>query len=151
MGGRKSLRRRALKHRQFPVMASLVQANNIEIAVVTLDLEVVIIWPRPLIDGFDDFDDARVQPNAPRPLNSAIARIALDLNPHDATPSLPSGPAPLNATACSAPPIGRWRRASQGTAPFRPRGPQSARHHDKSGDCRSAPPAEAPALEFQRD
>src|SRR6266849_10545092 len=67
MDGRMRLRRRALKHRQFPVTASLVEAKNIEIAVVALDLEVVIISSRPRIDGFDDFDDAPVQPNPPRP------------------------------------------------------------------------------------
>src|SRR5258708_38322417 len=97
------------------------------------------------------FDEAPIQPNPPRPLNSALARIALDLNPHDATPSLPSAPAPLNATACSAPPIARRRRASQETALFRPRGPQSARHRGRGGDCRSVPPTGPPASEGRRD
>src|SRR6266481_6546094 len=127
MGSRMSLRRGALKHRQFPGMASLVQAKDIEIAVVALDLEVIIIPSRPSIDGFDDFDDAPIQPNALRVVDTAVASIALDFNPHDTTPSLPAVAARLNAAACSVPPIVRRRRGSRETALFRPRGLQSAR------------------------
>src|SRR6266566_2886247 len=130
-GGRKILRLWALKHRQFPVVASLVKAKNVEIAVVALDLEVVIVSSRPSIDGFDDFDDAPIQPNALRLLNTAVASIALDFNPHDPMPSLPSVVARLNAGACSAPPIARRRRGLRETALFHPRGPQSVRRRGR--------------------
>src|SRR5215471_5467698 len=95
------LRHGPLKHCQFPAVASLVAAKNVEITVVAFDLEVVIVAPRPSIDGFDDFDDTSIQPDARQLLNAAIAGIALDLYPHGPTPSLPSAMARLNAAACS--------------------------------------------------
>ena len=59
--GYKGLRLRRLEHRQFPLGALLIQAQNIEIAVVSFDLEVAIACPRLPVDVFGDLDLAAVQ------------------------------------------------------------------------------------------
>src|SRR5260370_20016980 len=72
----------ALEHRQVPLRTALVEAQNVQIAVVAFDLEVAIVWSIPLIDGFDDFDLARIQPKAHRHFDPEMAGAALDLYLH---------------------------------------------------------------------
>jgi hypothetical protein len=55
---------RALEHRQLPLRTALVEAQNVQIAVIAFDLEVAIVWSIPLIDNFDDFDLAPTEPKA---------------------------------------------------------------------------------------
>ena len=55
---------RTLEHRQLPFPTSLVEAQNVQIAVVAFQLEVAIVWSVPPIDVFDDLDLARIEPKA---------------------------------------------------------------------------------------
>src|SRR5256885_13485935 len=73
---------RALEHRQLPLRTTLVEAQNVQIAVVAFDLEVAIIWSMPLIDGFDNFDLAPIKPKAHRHFDPEKAGAALDLYLH---------------------------------------------------------------------
>ena len=43
---------RTLEHRQLPLRTTLVEAQNVQIAIVAFDLEVAIVWSEPLIDVF---------------------------------------------------------------------------------------------------
>jgi hypothetical protein len=47
---------RASEDRQLPRDATLVEAQNVQITVVTFNLEVAIVWSIPLIDDLDNFD-----------------------------------------------------------------------------------------------
>ena len=73
----------ALEHRQLPLRTTLVEAQNVQIAVVAFDLEVAIVWSVPLIDGFDDFDLARIEPKAHRLFHAQMVSAALDLYLHN--------------------------------------------------------------------
>src|SRR5436309_8725759 len=75
--------RPALEHRQLPLRTALVEAQNVQIAVIAFDLEVAIVWSIPLIDGFDDFDLARIEPKAHRHFDAEMAGAALDLYLHN--------------------------------------------------------------------
>jgi hypothetical protein len=61
---------------------ALVEAQNVQIAVVALDLEVAVVRPIPLIVDFDDFDLAPTEPKAHRRFNPEMAGAALDLYLH---------------------------------------------------------------------
>jgi hypothetical protein len=73
---------RALEHRQLPLRAALVEAQNVQIAVVALDLEVAEFRPIPLIVDFDDFDLAPTELKAHRRFDPEMAGAALDLYLH---------------------------------------------------------------------
>jgi hypothetical protein len=84
------IRPRVPKHRQFPRIARLVQAKDIEIPVAAFDFEVAVARSRPPIDVLDDFDTAPIQVQALRvPDTVAIDRYLhaihparLDVAPH---------------------------------------------------------------------
>ena len=73
---------RALEHHQLPLRTTLVEVQNVQVAVVAFDLEVAIVWSIPLIDGFDDFDLAPAEPKAHRHFDPEMAGTALDLYLH---------------------------------------------------------------------
>jgi hypothetical protein len=75
----------APEHCQFPRVASLVQTENVEIAIVTPDFEVGIVWAEPPIEVFGDFDTATTEMKALQ-LPIAVAGIALDLHLHVLSP-----------------------------------------------------------------
>jgi hypothetical protein len=75
--------RRTLEHRQLPLRTTLVEAQNVQIAVVAFDLEVAIVWSIPPIDVFDDFDLARIEPKAHRHFHAEMASTMLDLYLHN--------------------------------------------------------------------
>jgi hypothetical protein len=72
----------ALEHRQIPLHTAFVETQNVQIAIVTLHLEVTIVWSIPLIDVFDDFDLASTEPKANRHFAPEMAGAALDLYLH---------------------------------------------------------------------
>jgi hypothetical protein len=92
-----------LKHRQFPGIASLVQAQDVEIAVVASELIVTIIPSWPSIDCFDDFDDAPVEPDALGLLDTGIVGVALDLDLHgrQAKSAISAGAGERNSLFCA--------------------------------------------------
>jgi hypothetical protein len=63
---------RVLEYRQLPLHATLVEAQNVQIGVVALNLEVPIVWSIPLIDGFDNFDLTSIEPKAHRHFDPEI-------------------------------------------------------------------------------
>jgi len=82
--------RRTLEHRQLPLRTTLVEAQNVQIAIVAFDLEVAIVWSEPLIDVFDDFDLARIDPKAHGHFDAEVAGAALDLYRHNCVLPRPS-------------------------------------------------------------
>jgi hypothetical protein len=70
----------ALEHHQLPLRKTLVEAQNVQIAVVAFDLEIAIVRSIPLIDVFDDFDLAPIKPNAYR--HFEMVGAAFDLYLH---------------------------------------------------------------------
>ena len=54
------------EHRQLPLRTTLVEAQNVQIAVVAFDFEIAIVWSVPLIDVFRRFDLARMEPKTHR-------------------------------------------------------------------------------------
>src|SRR5262249_18934908 len=72
----------ALKHRQLPFTAGLVEAQDVDVAVVALDLEVTIISPVPLVVALDDFDLAPTEMQSSRQFNSTIIGNAFNMHPH---------------------------------------------------------------------
>jgi hypothetical protein len=73
---------RPLEHRQLPLRTTLVEAQNVQIAVIAFDLEVAIVWSIPLIDVFDDFDLAPIEPKAHGHFDPEMASAVLDLYLH---------------------------------------------------------------------
>src|SRR6266851_8764165 len=73
---------RPLEHRQLPLRTTLVEAQNVQIAVVAFDLEIAIVWSIPLVDVFDDFDLTPVELKAHRHFDPETAGAALDLYLH---------------------------------------------------------------------
>jgi hypothetical protein len=102
---------RALEHRQLPLRTALVEAQNVQIAVLVFDLEVAIVWSIPLIDGFDDFDLACIEPKAHRHFDPKMASAALDLYLHGRPLPCPSivGALPPEEVGWSAPPCSTLR------------------------------------------
>jgi hypothetical protein len=82
--------RRTLEHRQLPLCTTLVESQNVQIAIIAFDLEVAIVWSEPLIDVFDDFDLARIDPKAHRQFDAEVAGAALDLYRHNCVLPRPS-------------------------------------------------------------
>ena len=66
---RKALCSRTLEHRKLPFGTRLIQAQNIQIAVVAFELEIAIVGSVPLIDVVDDFDGASTEPKSLRHFN----------------------------------------------------------------------------------
>src|SRR5262249_50935538 len=70
------------EHRQLPLAAGLVEAQDVDVAVVALDLEVAIVSSRPLVVAFHDFDRAPIKMKASRRPDSAMVGKTFDLYPH---------------------------------------------------------------------
>jgi hypothetical protein len=104
-----------LEHRQLPLHATLVEAQNVQIAVVAFNLEVAIVWSIPLIDDFDNFGLTSIEPKAHRHSDAEMASAALDLYLHNRLLPRPSwsdksfsfwvraGKPPVDAIATAAP------------------------------------------------
>jgi hypothetical protein len=75
---------RPLKHDEFPPIARLVRAKDIEVSVVSPDFEVAMIRSGPPIDVLDDLDASPFQMNALRVPGTAV--VAFDIYPHVAFP-----------------------------------------------------------------
>jgi hypothetical protein len=80
---------RVLEHRQLPLHATIVEAQNVQVSVVALNLEVAIVWSIPLIDGFDNFDLTSIEPKAHRHFDPEMADAVLNLYLHGC-PLLPA-------------------------------------------------------------
>jgi len=79
---------RALEHNQLPFRSNLVEAQDVEIAVVALDLEVAVVRAMPLIEVIDHLDLTCVQAESSGHFDSAVASIGLNPNPHDCVASI---------------------------------------------------------------
>jgi hypothetical protein len=75
----------ALKHDEFPPIVRLVQAEDVEVAVISPDFEVAMIRSGPPIDVLDDLNASPFQMNALRVPGTAV--VALDIYPHEAFPA----------------------------------------------------------------
>src|SRR5712675_1781666 len=75
--------RPALEHRQLPILAHLIVAQDVDAPIVTLDFDVSIIRSVPLIEYFDHLDmPAAIELQAARHLHSEMADAVLDANMH---------------------------------------------------------------------
>jgi hypothetical protein len=72
---------RACEHDQGPFGSVLIEPQNVQRAIASLDFAIAIIGTEPLIEDFDDLDFARIQTETPRH-SQAMNLIRLDLDTH---------------------------------------------------------------------
>lgn len=82
------LRLRALEHNQLPFSSNLVETQDIEMAVVTLDLEVAVVRAMPLIEVINYLDLTCIQAKSSGHFDSAVASIGLNPNSHGCVASI---------------------------------------------------------------
>src|SRR5512144_1391053 len=81
---RDGLRAHAGEHRELPGQMRVMDAQDVEPAVVALDLDVAVIRPEPLIDGVDHLDVPRAELETLRHDHAAMSQIGIDTDLHAA-------------------------------------------------------------------
>src|SRR5262249_46183120 len=74
----------ALEHGEFPVLMRVVDAQDVEAAIVAPHLDVAIVGPEPLIEGFHHAHARAAEAKARRHRRAVAAGAGLDLNAHRA-------------------------------------------------------------------
>jgi hypothetical protein len=80
----------ALVHRQFPVGSNVIEAQDVEVAVAGLDLEIAIVRAMPLIDVLGHIDSPIIETESPKFFNAVFIDIGVNANNLHGVPSVSS-------------------------------------------------------------
>ena len=83
VGLRRSSLGTSLEHRHLPAVGGAVVPQDVDIAVVSADLEVATVRRQPAVEDVNDGHRALADPEAARRFLPAVARVTFDPDPKD--------------------------------------------------------------------